>query len=150
MKKRNTSHITTLISNTTEVKGDIHFSGTLEIEGKVSGNITADRESSAEARVRENGVVTGDIKVPTIIINGLVEGDVYAGAQLELAAKAKVIGNVYYSSMEMVMGAEVNGNLHRNDGQDIKRLGMDKPEEADNKEDLGGNDEVDSKQAVNT
>ena len=29
----------------------------------------------------------------------------------ELAAKAAVVGNVYYNLIEMVMGSEVNGNL---------------------------------------
>lgn len=125
MKKFNSSHITTLISRSTEVQGDIHFSGSLEVEGAVSGNITADRESSAEVRIRETGTVRGEINVPRIIVNGLVEGDVYAGEHIELAAKAVVKGNIYYASMEMVMGAEVNGSLHRNEEQEIKRIGMD-------------------------
>lgn len=130
MKKFNSGHITTLISRSTEVQGDIHFSGTLEIEGTVSGNITADRESSAEVRIRESGTVRGELNVPRIIINGTVEGDVYAGEHIELAAKAAVNGNIYYASMEMVMGAEVNGSLHRNEGQEIRRIGMDRDPEA--------------------
>lgn len=125
MKKFYSSHITTLISRSTEVQGDIHFSGSLEIEGTVSGNITADRESSAEVRLRESGTVRGEINVPRIVVNGLVEGDIYAGEHIELAAKAVVKGNIHYASMEMVMGAEVNGSLHRNEGQEIRRIGMD-------------------------
>ena len=127
MKKLNASHITTLISRVTEIQGDVHFSGTLEVEGRVTGNIVADTESSAEVRVRENGTVKGEIRVPRIIINGTVEGDVHAGDHIELAAKARVTGNIYYASMEMVMGAEINGNLHRNDGKEVKRLGVDRP-----------------------
>jgi len=114
-KPFSTENITSLISRATEVTGDIHFSGALEVEGKVRGNIYADEDSSAEVRIRESGLVQGEIKVPSVIINGLVEGDVHSTQHLELAAKARVLGNVYYHLIEMVIGSEVNGSLcHRN------------------------------------
>ena len=43
----------TLISRTTEIVGDIHFSGELLIEGKVKGNIYAEDDSDALIRVAE-------------------------------------------------------------------------------------------------
>ena len=112
MKKRLSENVTTLISKSTEIVGDVHFSGTLEVEGKVRCNIFADEGSPAEVRVRESGLVQGEIKVPSVIVNGLVEGDVYASKHVELAAKARVVGNVHYHLIEMVMGSEVNGSLH--------------------------------------
>jgi cytoskeletal protein CcmA (bactofilin family) len=101
----------TLISRTTEVVGDIHFSGELLVEGKVKGNIFAEDDSDALIRVAEKGAVEGEICVPSAVINGLVEGDVRSSKHIELAAKATVVGNVYYNLIEMVMGSEVNGNL---------------------------------------
>lgn len=113
-KASNASNVTTLISKATEITGDIHFSGTLEIEGRIFGNIYADDDASASVRVRETGLVKGDIQSPLVIINGLVEGDVYSSNHIELAAKARVTGNVHYHLIEMVMGSEVNGSLsHR-------------------------------------
>src|SRR5690606_14161732 len=118
---------TTLISRNTEVTGDIHFTGTLEVEGRVNGNIFADDETNAEVRIRESGAVSGEISVPSVIINGLVEGDVYSSRHLELAAKARVSGNVFYNLIEMVTGAEVHGSLqHRGAAQLPRRLGVDK------------------------
>lgn len=112
--KNNNTHITTLISRTTEITGDLHFSGALEVEGRIFGNIYADNESSAEVRIRESGLVKGSIQAPRVIINGMVEGDVHSSEHLELAAKARIQGNVYYHLLEMVMGSEVNGSLtHR-------------------------------------
>lgn len=101
----------TLISRTTEVIGDIHFNGELIIEGRVKGNIYADDDSRALIRIAEKGAVEGEICVPSIVINGLVQGDVRSSNHIELAAKAVVVGNVYYNLIEMVMGSEVNGNL---------------------------------------
>lgn len=118
----------TLVSRTTEIVGDIHFSGELIIEGKVKGNIYAEDDSEAVVRVAENGAVEGELCVPSAIINGLVQGDVRSAIHLELAAKAVVVGNVYYNLIEMVMGSEVNGNLmHISSNQnDPKRLSADK------------------------
>jgi cytoskeletal protein CcmA (bactofilin family) len=101
---------TTLIARDTEIFGDIKFSGSLEIEGSIVGNITANPGSEASVRVLENGDVEGDIQAPKMMINGHVKGNVFAG-NLELAAKAKVEGNVHYESIEMVKGSQVNGSL---------------------------------------
>jgi cytoskeletal protein CcmA (bactofilin family) len=112
------SNLTSLISKATEITGDIHFSGALEVEGKVFGNIYANDDSSAEVRIRETGLVKGQIQAPLVIINGMVEGDVYSSNHIELAAKARVQGNVYYHLIEMVMGSEVNGSLsHRSSAE---------------------------------
>jgi cytoskeletal protein CcmA (bactofilin family) len=136
-KPFSTENITTLISKATEITGDVHFGGVLEVEGKVRGNIYADDDSSAEVRVRESGLVQGEIKVPSVIINGLVEGDVHSTQHLELAAKGRVVGNVYYHLIEMVMGSEVNGSLCHPASADLKprQLGVEKS-------DVMGKDEV--------
>lgn len=119
----------TLVSRTTEIVGDIHFSGELLIEGKVKGNIYAEDDSNALIRVAEKGSVEGEICVPSAIINGLVQGDVRSAKHIELAAKATVVGNVYYNLIEMVMGSEVNGKLmHISANQaETKRIGSEKP-----------------------
>ena len=102
---------TTLVSKNTEIVGDINFSGNLMIEGKVTGNIYVSSGSDAHARVLEKGIVEGEIRVPSIVINGTVNGNVYSDKHVELAAKAVVNGNVHYNLIEMVRGAKVNGNL---------------------------------------
>lgn len=101
----------TLISRATEIVGDVYFSGELIVEGRIKGNIVADDDSDALIRVVDQGAVEGEIRVPSVIINGLVQGDVRSCKHIELAAKAVVVGNVYYNLIEMVMGSEVNGSL---------------------------------------
>lgn len=101
----------TLISGQTEISGDLRFTGELIVEGRIRGNIYADDESGAVIRVTETGVVEGDIWVPTAVINGLVKGDTHCVKHIELAAKGIIMGDVYYTLIEMVMGSEVNGSL---------------------------------------
>ena len=108
--------IDTLISANVEVMGNIHFSGGIQVDGKVKGNIEATREAKGLLRISENGAVQGEIHAPFVEINGHVEGDVYATEHLELSANACITGNVYYSSIEMLRGAQVNGSLlHKED-----------------------------------
>lgn len=102
---------TTLVSKNTQIVGDIKFTGNLMIEGSVKGNIYTTSGADAHARVLDKGMVEGEIRVPTLVINGTVNGDVYSDKHIELAAKAVVNGNVHYSLIEMVKGAQVNGNL---------------------------------------
>ena len=108
--------------------GFINANGELIIEGKVKGNIYAEDDSAALIRVAEKGSVEGEVCVPSIVVNGLVQGDVRSAKHIELAAKAVVVGNVYYNLIEMVMGSEVNGNLmHISTSQnENKRLAADK------------------------
>jgi len=111
---------TTLISRDTEIVGDIKFSGNLDIEGLVRGDILALSGKDAVVRIVDKGRVEGDIRAPSVIINGAIVGDVYSSKHLELAAKAKVEGNVHYNQVEMVIGAEVNGSLKHSTEQSAK------------------------------
>jgi cytoskeletal protein CcmA (bactofilin family) len=105
---------TTLIARQTEVTGDLHFRGNLVIEGKVTGNVSAHSDSDARLQIVDGGEVEGEIRVPHVVINGTVKGDVYAARHLELSSKAMVEGNVHYKLIEMVKGAQVNGSLVSN------------------------------------
>jgi cytoskeletal protein CcmA (bactofilin family) len=101
----------TLIAPNTEVCGDIHFVNQLYINGHIKGNVTADGDGDATVVVTEEGSVTGEIRVPNVVVNGSVEGNVYALKHMELAQKAAVKGNVYYKLIEMQLGAMVDGQL---------------------------------------
>ena len=102
---------TTLIARDTTVVGDVHFSGSLEVEGVIQGNIVAGDGKDALVRVVEKGRVEGEIRAPSVVINGTVEGNVYSSKHLEMAAKGRVQGNVHYTLLEMAAGSEVNGSL---------------------------------------
>lgn len=123
---------TTLISKNTEVVGDIHFSGTLHVEGVLKGNVVAKDGSDAHLDILDNGVVEGEITVPTLRVDGKVVGDVHSSKHVELAAKAQVEGNVHYHLIEMVKGSQVNGNLvycGETSGKKAKPFGAKAPEE---------------------
>jgi cytoskeletal protein CcmA (bactofilin family) len=114
-KKRRTAKIDSLIGQNTEIKGDVIFTGGLHVDGKIVGNVSAEEPGSL-LTLSDHGVIEGEVRVPSIILNGEVKGDVHVGERVELAARGRVDGNVYYNLIEMAIGAEVNGKLvHRSD-----------------------------------
>lgn len=110
-KRRKAARIDTLIGENTHLKGDIHFSGGLRIDGVITGNITADEGEPALLTLSEKGRIEGEVRVPFQIINGDVKGNLYAVEHIELANKARINGNVFYKLLEMTVGSEVNGQL---------------------------------------
>jgi cytoskeletal protein CcmA (bactofilin family) len=113
VKKRRPNKVDSLIGQNSRLIGDIRFGGGLHIDGSVKGNVLADADERATLTVSDRGTIEGEVRVPYIILNGLVKGDVYANEHVELASSARVEGNVYYALIEMAMGAEVNGKLVR-------------------------------------
>lgn len=121
-KKQQLSNIDTLIGQNTEVVGDVTFSQGLHVDGIIKGNVEATAGSDAFLTLSDHGRVEGDVRVPNIILNGEVQGDVYASGRIELANKARIKGTVYYNLLEMAMGAEVNGSLVHQDEQQRPKL----------------------------
>jgi cytoskeletal protein CcmA (bactofilin family) len=100
---------TTLISQGTELVGDITFTGNLEIIGSVIGNINS-QHKDARVRILNGGSVQGDIRSASIEVNGSVKGNIYALQTLCLQPDCDIDGNIHYSQMEMRVGAQVNGS----------------------------------------
>jgi cytoskeletal protein CcmA (bactofilin family) len=104
--------VDTLIGRQTEVLGDVRFAGGLHVDGKIKGSVTTlGADKGATLSVSESGTIEGDVRVPTMILNGTVIGDVRATERLSLAAKARVSGNVHYKVLQMEPGAMINGQL---------------------------------------
>ena len=120
-KPKQTAQIDSLIGQNTEINGDVIFSGGLHVDGKIKGNVISAEGDDSVLTLSERGTIEGEVKVPNVVVNGTVIGDVHALTHVELATQARVHGNVYYSLIEMAMGAEVNGNLvHTTDKSVVK------------------------------
>lgn len=116
------TRIDTLIGQGSEINGDLVFSGGLHVDGKIVGNVIAEEGSTAILILSEFGRIEGEVKVPNMVLNGEVIGDVYGSTRVELAPKSRVKGSVYYNLIEMAIGAEVNGGLiHQSLGSQLPK-----------------------------
>ncbi|WP_020559917.1 bactofilin family protein [Thiofilum flexile] len=110
--KVRSARVDTLIGRGTTIDGDLQFSGGLHIEGTVKGNLIAENDD-ATLILSEQGRIIGEVRVPSMVLNGSIDGDVFAHGKVELFEKARICGDVYYNLLEMAVGAEVNGKLVR-------------------------------------
>lgn len=120
--------IDSLIGAGTTVSGDVVFTGGLRIDGAVCGNVSTVNGESGTLVVSEQARVDGEINVSHVVVNGAINGPVTASDFLELQAKARVVGDVEYRSLEMHLGAVVQGRLrHAEPGTasvvELKRVG---------------------------
>lgn len=105
------SKIDSLIGAGTKVEGNIVFSGGLRVDGEVHGNVTASGDQPSTLVISEHARIEGEISVSHVVVNGTVVGPVRSSGFLELQAKARVTGDVEYNSVEMHLGAVVQGRL---------------------------------------
>ena len=119
MFKRNQNKgakIDTLIGAETRINGDVEFAGGLHLDGYINGNVKGTLAADTFLSVSESGCIEGSVIAPSVILNGIVKGDIEAGDRVELGAKTAV-------------GAQINGKLiHRgvstaNSGTDTGETG---------------------------
>lgn len=110
--RRPASPDTSLIARGTVIRGDLRFTGALHLDGRIEGTVLGEGDD-AIFTLSAHGQVHGEIRVPHAVLNGHVTGDVHVSARLELAAEARIDGDLRYHTMEMAAGAQINGRIAR-------------------------------------
>ncbi len=105
------NRIDCLIGAGTTIEGNITFSGGLRVDGHVRGNVLAVEDKPGTLVLSEQARIEGEIRVSHVVINGTVVGPVHAVEYVELQAKANVTGDVHYRTLEIQLGAVVQGRL---------------------------------------
>ncbi len=103
--------IDSLIGAGTTVEGDVTFAGGVRVDGTIRGRVATVDNQPATLVLSEQARIEGEIRVSHVVINGSVSGPVMANDYLELQAKARVNGDVTYRTLEMHVGAIVQGKL---------------------------------------
>lgn len=105
------NRIDSLIGAGTRVVGDLVFSGGLRVDGEIRGNVSVEKGQTGTLVISEQARVEGEVSVTHLVVNGAVVGPVRVTETLELQPCAKVTGDVEYMSMEMQLGAIIQGRL---------------------------------------
>jgi len=105
------TRIDSLIGDGTTVEGNVIFSGGLRVDGRVKGNVLTADDQPSTLVLSERARVEGEIRVSHAVINGTIVGPVYATEYVELQAKSNVTGDVHYRTLEIQLGAVVQGRL---------------------------------------
>ncbi len=111
--------VATLIGPDVEFQGSIRASKSLEIEGKVSGEV----EASGRVLVRPSGELEGNIKVHELMVAGHVEGEINVIHQLEVVEKGELYCELEFPPERLILSekARVGGKKTKNKNKESPR-----------------------------
>jgi cytoskeletal protein CcmA (bactofilin family) len=125
------NNIECLIGAGATVEGSIIFTGGLRVDGRVRGDVIASEGKPGTLVLSEQAQIEGEIRVSHVVINGTVIGPVHASEYVELQPKANVTGDVHYKTLEIQLGAVVQGRLVYESGEKSEKVLKLKPAAAE-------------------
>jgi cytoskeletal protein CcmA (bactofilin family) len=114
--------ISAYLGKQTLFEGKMTFEGMFRLDGKFEGEIF----ESGTLIVGETASVKGKVGLHTIIINGIVEGEIYAKVRAEIHSTGKVYGNLYAPILIINEGGIFEGHCKMEGGIDKKEDNLDR------------------------
>ncbi len=102
----------------TVLEGKIDFKGVLRLGGKFDGEIEC-----GTLIVGETAIVKGKADINTIVIYGLVEGEIYARERVEIHSTGKLYGNLITPIISINEGGIFEGHCKMERALDIEDTG---------------------------
>jgi cytoskeletal protein CcmA (bactofilin family) len=105
------NRIDSLIGAGTRIEGNVTFAGGLRVDGEIKGNVVSSGGQPSTLVLSEQARIDGEIHVSHLVVNGAINGPVHSAEFLELQDHCRVKGDVHYNTLEMHLGAVVEGRL---------------------------------------
>ncbi len=100
-----------LIGVGTTIEGKVRSQGSIRVDGKVIGEVTA----SENMAVGSTGEIEGNISGRNITVGGKVRGNIYSAERLVLEPKSVIKGDVRAAKLVIDEGAVFDGNCRMTD-----------------------------------
>jgi cytoskeletal protein CcmA (bactofilin family) len=97
--------IRTTLGRETNFNGTMRFTESLKIDGKFQGEII----SNGFLYVEHGAVVRANIKVGSVIVGGIVKGNIEALEKLEMLSSGQVFGNIRTAKLKIADGVVFDG-----------------------------------------
>jgi len=101
------ARIDTLLGQGAEFRGNITVEGSIVVDGRMEGNISA----TGRITLGTHGNVRGNLAAPEVVIGGKLHGNVTCGERAELLGSALVNGDIRAPRLAMAEGAQVTGKI---------------------------------------
>jgi cytoskeletal protein CcmA (bactofilin family) len=102
---KSVENITTTLGKETNFSGILKFRESLKIDGKFDGEI----ESPGFLYIENGAVVKANIKVGSVVVGGVVRGNIEASERLEMLATGRVYGNIRTAKLNIADGVVFEG-----------------------------------------
>jgi cytoskeletal protein CcmA (bactofilin family) len=97
--------ITTTLGKETNFNGVLRFKESLKIDGTFEGEI----ESPGFLYIENGATVKANIKVGSVVVGGVVRGNIEASERLEMLTTGKVFGNIRTAKLNIADGVVFEG-----------------------------------------
>lgn len=108
----------TIVGPDSTLKGDLSSKGTVKVDGRVEGNVTADCLIIGEA-----GKLTGDVTVREIVVGGRVAGNIHASDGVDILRKGEVCGDIFAARLTIAEGGHFDGRSTMQHQKKISYIG---------------------------
>ena len=115
------------ISGNLHIRGDVFFSGTLRIDGRVDGRVSIYEGGKGHLVVSKGAQLHGQVLATTVLADGLINGRMDVLDKLECRPHAVIKGDVTYGSMHMAEGATIEARCRQRDQLQAKTTVENKP-----------------------
>ncbi len=100
-----------LISNGTEITGDIKSTGDIRVDGTLTGSLN----TKGKVVIGPTGKVSGEVICKNSEVSGLIEGKIIVSQLLNLKASSMILGDIITSKLSIEPGAKFTGNCKMGD-----------------------------------
>lgn len=114
-----------LISNGTEITGDIKSSGDIRIDGTLTGNLN----TKGKVVIGPTGKVKGEVICKNSEVSGMIEGKISVGQLLNLKNASKIVGDIFTFKLSIEPGAKFTGNCKMSEAEDNEGSAFTKTKE---------------------
>lgn len=113
-----------IIRFTSSIGENIEFSGSFSGEGNlvVRGHVKGDSDVNSTVVIAETGSWDGKLTADTVIVAGIVNGDIVAREKIEVLENAKIIGNLSSPVIAIETGAIHEGHIDMSTTTKVKRF----------------------------
>ena len=108
-----------LISNGTEITGDVKSSGDIRIDGSLTGNLN----TKGKVVIGPTGRVNGEVICKNSEVSGIIEGRIIVSQLLILKVSSKIMGDIVTLKLSIEPGAVFTGNCKMN-GNEVNGGGI--------------------------
>ncbi len=106
-----------LIGASTQIFGRLVVNHGIRIDGEIQGSVEAAIAPGVTVHIGHEGFVKGDLHAHRVLVNGKIDGNIYAAERCDLFETSRVRGDIHYGVMGIEHGAEIYGELLKKGSQ---------------------------------
>ena len=114
-----------LISNGTEITGDVKSNGDIRIDGLLTGNLT----TKGKVVIGPTGKVKGEVYCKNSEASGTVDGRICVSQLLTLKTDSKISGDIITFKLSIEPGAKFTGNCKMSESENNEGTSFAKTKE---------------------